>query len=90
MVLSLGNKRKIEFFLCIFSRLFVPLVLRVEGTGVRKYKRKTSFPFVFLSLIRTFDATHLRYSRSEIKEKSNFFFVFLSLIRTFAVYINKV
>ena len=35
---------------------FVTLTLRIEGTFVRKSKRKTRFPFAFRSLIRTFVA----------------------------------
>ena len=47
----------IGFFLLIilrFARFALPLMLCIEGTFVRKSKRKTHFPFAFRSLIRTF------------------------------------
>ena len=60
-------------------------MLRILGTHVRESKRKNEFSFVFFSLNRTFDAAHLRYSRSEMKINSLFYFAFLSLNRTFVI-----
>ena len=41
------------FSLFTLHFIFVPLIF-IESTFVRKKKRKTNFPFVFCSLIRTF------------------------------------
>jgi len=50
------SKRKKHLFLLFFSHLFVPLASpKVLSFGKAKEK-KTSFSFVFLSLIRTFVA----------------------------------
>jgi hypothetical protein len=47
-------------------------------------KRKASFPFVFHSLIRTFDlAVEDTSVRKSEKKKTCFLFAFHSLIRTF-------
>ena len=70
-------------FLLYSAHLFVPLTLTVQGTCVRKYKRKR-ISFVFCSLIRTFGPTNLRYSRSEKQKNFWISFAFHSLIRTFA------
>ena len=56
-----------------FSFAYSYFDLSVEGTSARKYKRKKYFSFVFLSLIRTFNPTDCRYSRSE-KHKFIWFF----------------
>ena len=45
--------------------------------------KENEFSFVFFSLNRTFDASRLRYSRSEMKIKASFYFAFHSLNRTF-------
>ena len=63
-------------FLLLFAHLIVPLMLLILGTPVRKNIIKTSFSFAFRSLNRTFDASHLRYSRSEKHNKNEFFFCF--------------
>ena len=62
----------VKVFLVILS-LIRTSDLSVEGTSARKYKRKKYFSFVFLSLIRTFNPTDFRYSRSE-KHKFIWFF----------------
>ena len=68
-LLSLG---KTQIYL-VFLSLIRTSDLSVEGTSARKYKRKKYFSFVFLSLIRTFNPTDFRYSRSE-KHKFIWFF----------------
>ena len=63
-------------FLLLFAHLIVPLMLLILGTPVRKSIIKMVFSFAFRSLNRTFDASHLRYSRSEKHNKNEFFFCF--------------
>ena len=58
------------------AHLIVPLMLRILGTVVRESKRKMVFLFVFCSLNRTFDASHLRYCRSRIKKEKWYFFLY--------------
>ena len=56
--------------------LCLTLGVHFKGTSARKYKRKKYFSFVFLSLIRTFNPTDFRYSRSEKQKENEFFFGF--------------
>ena len=63
-------------FLLLFAHLIVPLMLLILGTPVRESIIKMVFSFAFRSLNRTFDASHLRYSRSEKHNKNGLFFCF--------------
>ena len=56
--------------------LWLPLMLRILGTVVRESKRNLVFLFVFCSLNRTSDASHLRYCRSRIKKEKWYFFLY--------------
>ena len=49
-------QKKKRVFLLYSARFALTLSLRLLGTHVREYKRKPSFPFVFRSLNRTFEA----------------------------------
>ena len=51
-------------------------MLRILGTHVRESKRNLVFLFVFCSLNRTSDASHLRYSRSRIQKEIWYFFLY--------------
>jgi hypothetical protein len=50
-------------------------------------KRKTSFPFAFLSFLRNFGFAELTL-HSEMKRKTSFPFAFLSFLRNFAAMIQ--
>ena len=51
-------------------------MLRILGTYVRESKRNLVFLFVFCSLNRTSDASHLRYLRSRIQKEIWYFFLY--------------
>ena len=72
MLFSSGNApRKIEekwSFLLYFARFALSLMLRIQCTHVREYKRKMYFLFVFYSLNRTFakrKTNKQRYGRNQ-------------------------
>ena len=51
-------------------------MLHILGTCVRESKRNLVFLFVFCSLNRTSDASHLRYLRSRIQKEIWYFFLY--------------
>ena len=51
-------------------------MLHILGTHVRESKRNLVFLFVFCSLNRTSDASHLRYLRSRIQKEIWYFFLY--------------
>ena len=66
-------------YLCDLSwlgRKIVTLSLRLLGTHVREYKRKPSFPFVFRSLNRTFEAWRLQVTHVRKNKRKGIFFCF--------------
>ena len=84
MLFASGNApRKIEekwSFLLYFARFALSLMLRIQGTHVREYKRKMCFLFVFYSLSRTFAKRKTNKQRYGRNQKTVYCFHSLSLI----------